>query len=92
MMMDWRRQSRFWVQESALLESSEVGPDKDADKAKKERDRYLDDVCRLNTEIRPQEAVFPEANEKSATSASSSTTRESSASLDPPEIEVPARA
>jgi predicted nucleic acid-binding Zn-ribbon protein len=46
------------------LESSEAWARQDADKAKKERDRYLDDVCRLNEEISDLKKQCFEANEK----------------------------
>ncbi len=46
------------------LESSEGWARQDADKAKKERDAYLSDVCRLNTEILDLKKQCFEANEK----------------------------
>jgi len=46
------------------LESSEAWARQDADKAKKERDRYLDDVCRLNEEISDLKKQLSAANEK----------------------------
>jgi predicted nucleic acid-binding Zn-ribbon protein len=46
------------------LESSEAWARQDADKAKKERDRYLDDVCRLNIEVSDLKKQCFEANEK----------------------------
>ena len=46
------------------LESSEAWARQDADKAKKERDRYLSDVCRLNIEVDNLKKQCFEANEK----------------------------
>lgn len=46
------------------LESSESWARQDADKAKKERDRYLSDVCRLNIEVSDLKKQCFEANEK----------------------------
>ena len=48
------------------LESSEAWARQDADKAKKECDRYLGDVCRLNTEISDLKKQLSAANEKIA--------------------------
>lgn len=48
------------------LESSESWARQDADKAKKERDRYLSDVCRLNIEVSDLKKQLSEANEKIA--------------------------
>lgn len=48
------------------LESAEAWAIQYADKAKKERDRYLDDVCRLNEEISDLKKQLSAANEKIA--------------------------
>ena len=46
------------------LESSEGWARQDADRAKKERDGYLSDVCRLNVEVSDLKKQLFEANEK----------------------------
>ena len=46
------------------LESSERWARQDADKAKKDRDAYLSDVCRLNVEVADLKKQMFEANEK----------------------------
>lgn len=46
------------------LESSESWLRQEADKAKKERDGYLSDVCRLNIEVDDLKKQCFEANEK----------------------------
>ena len=46
------------------LESSEGWAKQDADRAKKERDGYLSDVCKLNVEVSDLKKQLFEANEK----------------------------
>ena len=46
------------------LESSESWLRQEADKAKKDRDAYLSDVCRLNVEVADLKKQLFEANEK----------------------------